>query len=101
MADSILYRSKNKREKKHTYFFSNVVTRAIYLELLPDQITYEFIRALKRLNARGGCPETIYSDNPKTYVAASKWIKKINKLEILHHLLNIQSESIALVEWII
>ena len=31
--------------------------------------------------------KTIYSDNAKTYVAASKWIEKINKSKILHNLL--------------
>ena len=37
---------------------------------------------MRRLIARRGRPETIYSDNAKTF----KWIKKINKSEILHHL---------------
>ena len=58
--------------------------------MLPDQTKEEFIRALKRLIARRGCPETIYSDNAKTFVAASKWIKRINKSEILHHFLSIK-----------
>ena len=56
--------------------------------MLPNQTKEEFIRALKRLIARRGCPETIYSDNAKTVVAASKWIMKINKSEILHQFLN-------------
>ena len=56
--------------------------------MLPDQTKEEFIRALKRLIARRRCPETIYSDNAKTFVAASKLIKKINNSEILHHFLN-------------
>ena len=60
----------------------------MHLELLQDQTKEEFIRALKRLIVRRGCPQTIYSDNAKILVAASKWIKRNNKTEILHHFLN-------------
>ena len=76
------------RKKKAWIFFTCSLTRAIHLELLPEQTTDKFIRTLKRLTARRIYPETIYSDNSKNYVAASKWIKKINKSEILHSLLN-------------
>ena len=63
--------AKNKREKKsYILLFTCSLTRAIHLELFPDQTKEEFIRALKRLIARRGCPETIYSDNAKTFVAA-------------------------------
>ena len=84
-----MYCNRNKGEKKaYIILFTCSLTRAIHLELLPDQTTNEFIRALNRLIARRGCPETIYSDNAKTYVAASKQLKKINKLKILHHLVS-------------
>ena len=73
-AGPIMYRNKNRGEKKaNILLFTCSLTRVIHLELLP------FIRASKRLIARRGCPETIYSDNTKTYVAAPKWIKKIKK----------------------
>ena len=38
---------------------------------------------MERLITRPGCPEAIYSDNGKTYVAPSRWIKRISKSEIL------------------
>ena len=80
----IIYSAKIKKEKKsYILLFTCSVTRAIHLELLPDQTKEEFIRALKRLIARRG-----YSDNAKTFVAASKWIKRINKSEVLHPVLN-------------
>ena len=41
----------------------------------------EFIRALKRLVARQGRPQIIYSVNVKTFTAAEKWINKVNKDE--------------------
>ena len=87
-AGPIMYHAKNKREKKsYILLFTCSLTRAIHLELLPDQIKEEFIRELKRLIARRVCPEAIYSNNAKTFVAAFKWIKRINKSEALHHFL--------------
>ena len=88
-AGPIMYRAKIKKEKKsYILLFTCSLTKAIHLELLPDQTKEEFIRALKRLIARRGCSETIYSNNAKTFVAASKWIKRINRSEILHHFPN-------------
>ena len=51
---------------------------------LPDQTRGDFLRALKKLISRRRCPEKIYSDNAKIYMEASKWIKKINKSQIIH-----------------
>ena len=54
-AGPIMYRAKDKREKKsYSLLFTCSLTRAIHLELLPDQTKEEFIRALKRLIARRG-----------------------------------------------
>ena len=79
-AGPIMYHAKNKKEKiPYILLFTCSLTRAIYLELLPDQTKEELIRALKRLIARHGYTETICSDNAKTFVVASKWIQRINK----------------------
>ena len=72
-ADAIMYHNKNRSEKKaYILLFTCSLTRAIHLELLLDQTTNEFIRVLKKLIARRGCPETIYSNSAKIYVAVSK-----------------------------
>ena len=42
---------------------------------------------MKRLIAKRGRSQVIYSDNAKTFVAASKWIKKINKDELIQEYL--------------
>ena len=57
------------------------LTRALHLEILPNQTTQELIQALKRLIARRGWPKAIYSDNAKTFEKASKWIKRVYKDE--------------------
>jgi hypothetical protein len=49
--------------------------------------TDEFIPTLKRLIARKGRPEKIYSDNAKTFVAAAKWLKKAQQDEKFNHFL--------------
>ena len=74
-------RGKNKTGKAYILLFSCSLTRAIYLELVPDQGVEEFIRSLKRFIARKGRPEKIYSDNGRTFIAASKWLKKITRDE--------------------
>jgi len=39
----------------------------------------EFQRAPKVFVARRGCPQTIVSDNGKTFVASGKWLLKLKK----------------------
>ena len=94
-ASPFMYRNKNRGGKKaYIILFTCSLTKVIHLELLPYQITDDFIRALKRLIAKRVCPETIYSDDAKTYVVVSEWIKKISKTEILHQVL-----STRLIKW--
>ena len=57
------------------------LTRGLYLELLPNQETEEFLRSLKRLIARRGGPQKIYSDN-------AKWLKGIMHDEKSHNWLS-------------
>jgi hypothetical protein len=49
--------------------------------------TEEFMRSLKRVIARRGKPEKIYSDNAKTFVAAANIIRKISKSELVNDFL--------------
>ena len=53
--------------------------------------TGEFLQTLKRLIARKGRPEKIYSDNAKTFVAAAQWLKKVQQDEKFHHFLTNQN----------
>ena len=49
-ADPVMYRNKNRREKKeHRLLSTCSLTRAINIQSMPNQTTDEFIRALKRL----------------------------------------------------
>lgn len=87
-AGPITYKiSKKKEGKAYFLLFTCSLTRAIHIELLPDQTTGGFIKSFKRFVARRGRPKKIYSDNGKSFVAAAKWLKKVMKDEkVQNHL---------------
>jgi hypothetical protein len=87
-AGPIRYQSKAKAEKKsYLVLYGCSLTRAVHLELLRSLEVAEFLPSLKRLIARRGRPELIYSDNAKTFKAADKWLKRAQKDEQLHEFL--------------
>ena len=59
--------------------FTCLVTRALHLDVVPDQSTQSFLRCLKRFAARRGLPAKFLSDNGKTFKAAAKYIKSVMK----------------------
>ena len=88
-AGPIMYRIKGKQDgKAYIILYACSLSRALYLETLPSQSLGEFLKSLKRFVARRGRPNKIYSDNGSTFVAASKWLKKILKSEALENYLS-------------
>ena len=84
-AGPIKYHVTKKTEgKAYITLFMCSLTRALYLELSKSMETSEFLRSLKRLVARKGRPEKIYSDNAKTFVAAAKWLRQVQRDEQGH-----------------
>ena len=49
----------------------------MYVDLLPDQSTTQFLLSLKRFIARKTCQEKVFSDNGKTFIAVASWLKRI------------------------
>lgn len=87
-AGPLKYRVKAKMEgKAYILLYTCSLTRALHLDLLPSLETEEFLRSLKRFIARRGRPETVYSDNGKSFVGAAKWISKVMSDEKFHDLL--------------
>ena len=91
-AGPIVYKASKKLEGRAyiLQLFACSLTRAVHLELLTDHTSEGFTECLKRLIARRGRPTKIYSDNGKSFVAASKWLKRIMKDEktqdyLAHH----------------
>ena len=84
-AEPIKYFSKNKSEMKaYILLYACSSTRAVYLDLLPDQTMEHLLSSLKRFMARRGRPQEIFSDNGRTYVSASKQLKKVQQDEKMH-----------------
>ena len=78
-AGTIYCKVKTKQTKTYILLLTCSITRAVHLTLLSNQTASEFIKAFKKLIARRGSPNIVYSDNPKTYVAAAKWIQNIKR----------------------
>ena len=87
-AGPLKYRKGKKNEgKAYIVLYACSLTRGIYLELLPNMETSEFMTSLKRLIARRGRPERIYSDNGRTFVGAANLLRIIMGDERLHDFL--------------
>ena len=74
---------KSKEQKAYIVIYSCCLTRAVFMELLRNLDTGEFIKSLKRLIARRR-PTKIYSDNGRTFIAAANWLEKVRKDERLN-----------------
>ena len=77
-AEPFICKAKGKTDiKVYLLLFTCSLTRAVHLEILPNQTIQEFIQALKRVIARRGRPKIIYSDNTKKIEKASKWFRRV------------------------
>ncbi|XP_074629800.1 uncharacterized protein LOC141887949 [Acropora palmata] len=72
---------KKNEGKAYIVLYACSLTRGIYLELLPNMETTEFITSFI---AHRGRPEKIYSDNGKTFVGAANVLKTIMHDEKVH-----------------
>ena len=73
--------------KVYICLFTCASTRGIHLELTRGLDVDSFLLALRRFSARRDLPATLFSDNAKTFRAASKEVKKIARSEeVLHYL---------------
>ena len=92
-AGPIKYRkSPRVEEKAYLVVFACSLTRALYLEVLPNHETTTFLGSLKRFINRRGSPTTIFSDNGRTFIGAAHWLKEIQKDE--------QRQAYLAEEWI-
>ena len=91
-AGPLKYRVKAKMEgKAYILLYTCRLTHALHLDLLPSLETKEFLRSFKRFIARRGRPETVYSDNGKSFVGAAKWINKVMSDEKIRDFLKNQT----------
>lgn len=72
-------RASSTSNKVWIALFTCYVTRAVHLEVVPDQSTPAFVRCLKRFAARRGLPRRFISDNGKTFKVAAKYLDAVFK----------------------
>ena len=76
-AGPIKYKKRGRAESKaYIVLYACSLCRVLYLDLVPSLKTREFVMSLKRLIARKGRPQIIYSDNGSTFVGAARWLRK-------------------------
>ena len=93
-AGPINYLKLSRKEgKAYLVLFACSLSRALYLEVLPNLQTATFLGSLKRLIAGRGRPSTIFSDNGRTFVGAAKLLREIRKDERLQA--NLAEEEIS------
>eukprot|EP00794_Sanderia_malayensis_P013528 gene13528-biopygen10795 len=87
-AGPIKIKTKGKADgKAYIILYTCALTRGIHVELLPNATCEQFLMSFKRYIAARGRPSKIISDNGSTFVAASKWIARVRKSEIMHEYL--------------
>ena len=67
---------KGEMEKVYIVIFTCLSVRAIHLELVPDMSTLQFVLAFTRFTNLHGIPTHLYSDNARSFVAASEILQK-------------------------
>lgn len=63
--------------KTYVCLFTCAVSRAIHLELVPDNSTEAFLFALRRFIGRRGIPQSILTDNSTTFISAAENLKRL------------------------
>ena len=73
--------SKNPKDRRKVWIvmFSCLVSRAVYLVLVPNRSTETFLRALRELSARHCEPRMFISDNEGAFEAANRVLQRISE----------------------
>lgn len=83
-AGPIYYKRNGGTDRKaYIIIYTCSLTRAVHLEILLDMSCEEFLLSLKRFIAARGRPRKITYDNGKTFVAASRLIRRVERDEKL------------------
>ena len=69
--------NKDNSGKVYIVLYTCAASRAVHLNLVKDMGVETFKRSLKEFMARRGNPETIISDNAKTFKATAKWLREL------------------------
>ena len=73
----IMVKEGEKEVKYYLLILTCLSTRAIHLELIPNQSTEQFVLALVRFCNVYGIPEAIYSDNALSFISGALVMKEV------------------------
>ena len=78
-AGPLYVKEGSNTKKSYVCIFTCASSRMVHLELTNNLTTNEFLQAFTRMTSRRGLCATIWSDNAKTFKAASDEVKKLYK----------------------
>lgn len=88
-AGPLYVKENGKMCKTYVTVYTCAVSRAVYLDTIPDLTTEAFIRNFRRFAARRGLPRKLMSDNGKSFKSASKTLKSLfSSAAVRRHLTN-------------
>jgi len=70
-------RRGSAEEKVYLLLFTCMAIRAIHVEVVPDMSMLSFVQALVRFTNLYGVPQTLYSDNARTFVGGGKLFTRL------------------------
>ena len=73
----VMVEQGGEKVKYYLMICTCLCTRAIHIELLPDQTTEQFVLALVRFCNLYGIPEAIYSDNAPTFLSGALVLRQV------------------------
>ena len=83
--------TKSSTAKAYITLFTCASTRAVHLKLCCNLFATEFHTAVKEFTARRRCPQTIVSDDGKTFIATGKWLSVLQRDHSLANFMGMQN----------
>ena len=75
---SHIYVKEDKAERKYyILIFTCLNVHACHIELIPEMSTNHFVLALVRFCNEYGIPDTVYSDNAKSFIAGVHFMERV------------------------
>ena len=71
----VKHKGSNQSQKMFLIIYTCLNIRAIHLDLLPDMTTKSFVQSFQRFVNIYGLPDTVYSDNARTFIQGTDVIE--------------------------
>ena len=89
----------SRKQKVWGALFACMHTRAIFVKLVPDCSTEEFLKAFRELVAQKGRPLRFFSDNARTFKGADRQLRELLNTRMLQEIENHTYNGLGTIEW--